>query len=143
MSEFDNLVDGSSFGAIADYLRSPRSPITVLVHVRDKAMLGRVAEELVRERPAPGAGEPVATDDGLDRLVAEGMVRFSTQDQAADLPDALRIDPARVSRDAPCQVIWLPPYYVVHTPGLFEGKVLEDVKSPDFTRNRGGFDRER
>ena len=37
------------------------------------------------------------------------------------------IDPASIPRSAPCHVLDLPPFYLVHTPGLFEGKFQIDT----------------
>jgi len=43
---FQSLIDPAPFGQIADYLKSPQSPINYLLHVKDESMLSAVAEKL-------------------------------------------------------------------------------------------------
>jgi hypothetical protein len=115
---YESLIDGIDFGTIAGYLRNPRSPIQFLLHVKERSMLAHLAELITREFEGsflPGGQLPTEIED----LIQTGSLKLSTRDgigseTASHFVSAFEIDPS-----APCDVIYLEPFYLVHTPSLF------------------------
>ena len=124
-SLYSSLIDPAEFGQIADYLRIPSADIQYLVHVKSEAMLGPLADELFNHAAIVGS-----IPEGLSRGFRDGSILISSHLPLPGL-DPQRIVPVTsVPRDALCHVIYLPPVYLVHTPGLFEGTIQKaTVKS--------------
>ncbi len=120
--EWEGRVDGTWFGLMAGYLRSPRSPIDYLVHVEDRDRLAEVADRIDRDL-GHGGGEPHRLTASVQELVGEGAVKVSTRHRIENLDPSATVDPERIRSSASCDVLYLPPYYVLHTPGLFEGEL--------------------
>ena len=121
---YDALVDGAKFEVIAGYLASPRSPIQFLLHLKSREQLAKLAEA-INEGPDESSNRFPGLPRAAERLLHEGAMKVSSR-LPLDLPDPTwTIDPSRVRRDAGCYVIYEPPYYLVYTPGLFEGLVLK------------------
>jgi len=118
MSSFNSLIDPAEFGLIADYLRSPRSPIFFLLHVRSREALAPLAEALSKQSDEPPWLFPAVVERGL----AEGSLLLSARHHSSDFKGT--IDARSVPRQALCHVIYSPPFYLVHTPGLFEGTLI-------------------
>lgn len=124
--KFESLIDGTSFGIIADYLRNPRTPeIQYVLHLKDREALAPVAEALDRALSS-GALPQTEVNRVLNPLLSKGELKISARE--ADVPPDYRVDAKTVNRRADCYVIYQPPFYTTHTPGLFEGKVF--TKSP-------------
>ena len=67
-------------------------------------------------------------------MVKDGSLKVSLR-PGLSLPDRIAtIDPAAVPRSARCEVIYLPPFYLVHTPGLFEGNLLKHSRTEEQKR---------
>lgn len=122
MNQFDSMVDTTWFGLVAGYLVSARSPIHTVLHVRDRDMLAQVAERLDRTLGADAALPP-KWPEAFHAMLRDGNLKVSTRFPNASIAPTALIDAHQVRREARCDVIYLPPFYVVHTPGLFEGKV--------------------
>ena len=118
MSPFNSLIDPAEFGLIADYLRNPQCSIDYLLHVRSIESLGPLAEALHTRNDQPPWLFPKIVEDGL----ADGSLRLSARD--LDFNSERVVDARSVPRHAQCHVIYAPPFYLVHTPGLFEGTLL-------------------
>ena len=122
---FEGQIDATQFGVVRNYLTSSRSPIGYVLHVKEPDMLARLAAQLDRalgSRSAPQA----RLHEAIDPLIAEGSLRISSREpQSSALPGVI-VDPVSIPRSAPCHVIYLPPFYLVHTQGLFEGKFQAD-----------------
>jgi hypothetical protein len=128
MSYYEAQIDGTDFGLIAGYLKSPRSPIEALLHVKNKAALVRLAEQLAPDIES----NQRRVLQAIEGMVKDGSLKISLRPGLA-VPDRIAtMDPAIVPRSARCEVIYLPPFYVVHTPGLFEGEFL----SPSVTKEQ-------
>ena len=120
MNSYEMMIDPATFGTVAQYLRNPITHIYYILHVRDRAQLAGLAEQLA---PFVATGRTMSAD--LPGLLAEplqaGTVRISSY-QPLVLPDERQVIPVTtIPRLARCDVIYLPPFYLVHTPGLFEG----------------------
>ncbi len=129
MSSYESLIDPAEFGLIADYLRSPRAPIDYLLHVRSIESLAPLAEALHTRNDQPPWLFPKVVENGL----ADGSLRLSARDRTANSERV--VDARSVPRHAMCHVIYSPPFYLVHTPGLFEGTLVRP-------RNDQGVDSE-
>ena len=138
MSPYSSLIDPAEFGVIADSLRNPRLPIFHLLHVKSSAMLAPLAEELHRQRHADIP--PWLFPEPVARGLRDGSLLISTG-QSRDLLDPKRIvDAKAVPRQALCYVLYSPPFYLVHTPGLFEGTLIKPKKEllPEDLRQKRG-----
>lgn len=123
MRNWNMMIDGTFFGLVARYLRHPYSPIDFLIHVKDRNMLSEVAKRIELNSPLPAmARQPLAPE--IRAMAQDGLVRVSSRHILDNLQPGAVLDPTRVRQSARCDVIYLPPYYLVHTPGLFEGKVM-------------------
>ena len=122
MNPWDMMIDPASFGLIAGYLQSTRSPINFLLHVKDRGMLSEMAQRIDQGLRPFGLGG-LSVLPPMQALAQEGAVKISARHPLLNPPPGAMVDPQRVRRSAYCEVIYLPPYYLVHTPGLFEGKV--------------------
>ena len=128
VSFYAGQIDPTQFGIPADYLRQPDSPIQVLLHVKDRAQLPQVAAQ-VSAAQRQGGQRPGWLLEALDPWLRDGSVKLSTREP---LPPAMlraTVEPANVPRNAACEVIYLPPCYLLHTPGLFEGTLHTAEKS--------------
>ena len=129
MQNWESLIDPSWFGLIAGYLRSPRSPIDYLIHVKDLERLPEVAERIDQEL-ARGAFPARQLSPGLEALLQEGAIKVSSRHPLANLEPGASVDPGQVRSAAPCDVLYVPPCYVVHTPGLFEEQAETVARVP-------------
>jgi len=120
MSPYESLVDPTNFGTVVRYLHHPDKQIHFVLHVKEESMLADVAAKL--DAAMAGAqGRPVALGSILDPMFADGSLRISARHE---FPMSNRWQVVRVTQIpnlAACQVIYLPPFYLAHTPGLFEG----------------------
>jgi hypothetical protein len=144
---YEASIDRTDFGIVAGYLKSPHSPIQWLLHVRDEKMLSQVAEQIEHEHRLGllKAGElPLVAK----RHLKERSMLVSAR-ESGQVFEANRIDPEKIPSSASCKVIYLEPYYLVHTPGLFEGRFgaasgkSQEVKAPERTKSETGLDRGR
>ena len=94
-------------------------------------MLARLAEELDRERHVDFP--PWLFPSPIERGLRDGSVLISSR-HLLNLPDPKQIVAAAVPRRALCHVIHAPPFYLVHTPGLFEGTLIR-AKAESKSRN--------
>ncbi|MCP5528153.1 MAG: hypothetical protein H7A47_15280 [Verrucomicrobiales bacterium] len=136
MQNWNSLIDPSWFGLIAGYLRSPRSPIDYLVHVKDRERLPDVAERIMQDL-AQGGFKDQQLSPGLQALLQDGAIKVSSRLLLPSLGPDVAVDPATVRSSAPCEVLYVPPCYVVHTPGLFEEQAAVMVRDAGRSRMSG------
>ena len=129
MQNWHSLIDPSWFGLIAAYLRSPRSPIDYLIHVKDPERLAEVADRIDQDL-ARGAFPAGKLSPGLEALLQEGAIKVSSRHPLPNLEPGASVDPGQVRSAAPCDVLYVPPCYVVHTPGLFEEQAETVARVP-------------
>lgn len=122
MTPYAALIDPAEFGLIADYLRIPGSPIFHLLHVKSKEALVELAEELERQEHVDSP--PWLFPEPVDRGLREGAMLISTHRSFRSPNPEQVIDPNTIPRDALSSVLYVPPFYLVHTPGLFEGTLI-------------------
>lgn len=125
MISWETMIDGTSFGIIAGYLRDPRSPIQYILHVKDRSKLSQVARRLELEFSS-GTSPAQPLSPGLLALVQNGAIKVSSREAVVGIAPSAVIDVTQVRRTAYTEVIYLPPFYLAHTPGLFEGKVIDN-----------------
>lgn len=121
---FKGQIDPTHFGLVRNYLASPNSSIHHVLHVKDPAMLPRLAAALDGALNSPVA-RLALVHKTIEPLIEKGTLKISSFDVQSSIPGSI-IDPASIPRSAPCHVLYLPPFYLVHTPGLFEGKFQAD-----------------
>ena len=125
---FESLIDGIDFQTIHGYLVNPRSPIDLLLHVKDRSTLPRLAEEIARVNDL--AQEKEQTSLPLyQKLLEEGELKLSPRLVTPLHDRTYLVDPYAIPPSATSYVIYLPPFYLVHTPGLFEGTLIKPEKA--------------
>lgn len=125
MTPYDALIDPTNFGSIARYLDDPRSEIHYILHVKDERMLPEVAAKLNAAMNASSQGMTVALHSILDPLLDQGLLRISSRRDIPGRDPSHVIAASSVPKLAFCRVLYLPPFYLAHTPGLFEGTLVK------------------
>lgn len=127
--QYEAMIDGTDFGTVTRYLQNPDSPIQFLLHLKDRSLLAPVAAEIHRELNASEALDSQNVHlEILPKLIQDGVLKMSAREDREPQPphhiSARSINPAAYS-----EVIYLPPVYLVHTPGLFEGEHRQPNKA--------------
>lgn len=124
MSVYQSLVDPTNFGTVVRHLHHPDRQIHFVLHVRDESMLPVLAAKLDAAM-AEAQHQPIALGSILDPMFAEGSLRISPRHE---LPMNRRwpvVPVTQIPSLAGCRVLYLPPFYLAHTPGLFEGTLAK------------------
>ena len=110
MLNFESLIDPTHFGTVRRYLNRPGSPITDCLFVEDPKLLAPVAE-LLTDEPVTAAKMcrlQAWMKDGRIKLGVNATVEAGTSDGEGV------VDVHSVPDDTWCQVLFLPPFYLVH-----------------------------
>jgi hypothetical protein len=119
MSPYESLIDPTNFGTVARYLEANGSPIEYVLHTKSESMLPGLAARLDH---ALANHKDVGSI--LTPLLLNGSLRVSSRDpNRANDPDYV-LAASSIPKLAYCRVIYLPPFYLCHTPGLFEGSLI-------------------
>ena len=129
--DYDIFVDGTPFGTVYGYLSNPASQIDYVIHVRDRAMLPLLAKELVRSQSLYHQQRLTATPL-FDQLLNDGGVKVSPRLLNSLFKPQHIIKAQAIDPQATSQVIFLPPFYVAHTPGVFENLAALQCESNQF-----------
>ena len=120
---YETYIDPTDFGTVADYLQDRKSPIEFIMHVKDRNMLPRIAEEL--ECTMHSDLDATLVGHSLLRpLIKDGALMLSPREPFAAPVTNYVIAASSIPRSAACEVIYFPPFYLVHTPGLFESTLI-------------------
>lgn len=123
MSEFQSLVDHTRFDLVRRLLTRPGSPVTYLLFVESDDLMCEMAEVLT---------SPVnhTRRQRLQRWFEEGRVSVGTTAAQGNQSPAeyQHLDVHSIDRDALCDVIHLPPYYLVHLAGGHATSVVADLE---------------
>ena len=76
MDTWETMIDGTSFGVVAGYLRRSNSGIDQIIHVQNRAMLAEVAALIAPSSP-PNAAEEKQLHETMNRMVSDGLIKFS------------------------------------------------------------------
>ncbi len=111
MSDFQSLVDHTRFDLVRRRVNRACSPITDVLFVRSDELMCELAEVLIR--PVNHAGR-----QRFQRWFEEGRIVVGTTGDVPDRPAGMhRIDLHGIDGEARCEVLYLPPYYLVHLQG--------------------------
>lgn len=135
---YETYVDPTNFGTVADYLQNPNSPIEFILHVKDRSMLPRIAEELDRTMGSHPAAALVG-DTLIKPLVSQGALLLSPREPFAAPVTNHVVAASSIPRSAACEVIYFPPIYLAHTPGLFEGTLISNKAVQAYQQKPRGF----
>lgn len=124
MPTYESMIDSTNFGSVARYLNDPRSPIQYVLHVKHEAMLAEVAAKLDAAM-AVVQEQPGAVPAIIDPMLADATLRVSSRHNVQFHDPAHQIVASSIPTLAPCRVIYLPPFYLAYTPGLFEGTLIQ------------------
>lgn len=123
-SHFASLIDGIDYATIESYLYNPTSPIQYILHVRDKEFLPQLADYLGNAR-ALGMVRPQDIATLVAPWLSTGKLAVTAK-RPLLIPYESLIPSESIARDAMCHVIYLPPFYLSHTEGVFEGMKKEE-----------------
>ena len=112
MDTYPRLIDRTSFHILRQYRRNGKSPITTFLFVPSRAWLGQVAAVLEGRPTVPQAQAQ------LEQWLHTGTVKVGTDD---GISGGIPLD--ELEDDALCDVIYLPPVYLVALvePAIFSG----------------------
>jgi|CZKV01.1.fsa_nt_gi hypothetical protein len=134
--DFAAMIDGINFGTIYGYLSNPRSPIDLLVHLKNRDQMGQVALELAQTMDLFPEPRQMALPL-YEKLLRAGELKISPRLVTPLFDRKYLVDPLAVPPDSMCYVIYLPPFYLVHTPGLFEGTLIKpETARPQLSVNQ-------
>ena len=136
MSVLNKLVDSTDIGVVANCLEHPQSPINYVLHVRSEDLLGPLAEHLVEDMTCRRLPAHLFNQH-LNIVAAEWELRVSSRHPAPEISASHQISMRDIPRLARSLVICLPPFYLAHTPGLFEGKLVRPKPQSPPTINAG------
>lgn len=117
-AQYDHLIDGIDYRTIEAYLHNPATPIQYIVHARERAMLSPLAAYL-DDAITQGKAAPEHIRGLLLPRIDRGEV-LVTATRPLLMPVGSLVESAAIPKDTYCQVIYLPPFYLSHTQGLFE-----------------------
>ena len=127
--DYATLIDPTDLGTVASYLRNPHTPIHLVLHVRERASLAPLAVELDAKLNQSGAtGREVLAV--IEQHVRARALLLSPRPSGQPLDPQVGIDLDTLPATALCDVIYLPPFYLAHTPGLFEGTLARTTVAP-------------
>ncbi len=126
--ESQHKIERTYFARVARHLHAPRSPIHFLVHVRAQDTLTEVADWIQLAFLSGYEPGPYLTP-AVQGLASREIVKLSSRLPLPDLAPNALIDVTSVNQFAFCDVIRLPPYYLVHTPGLFPEKMKANLST--------------
>ena len=129
------MTDQTDFNFVAMSLRHPDSPIQYILHVKDRALLAEVAAQIDLDYRS-GRSAPQGLSPALLTLIRAGAMKVSARQGQEDLDPGAVIDAARILPSAITEGIFLPPFHLAYTPGLFEGKVIENTPPAKDERRR-------
>lgn len=125
MSEFLSLVDGTRFDLVRRLVCRPGSPITDVLFVSSRELLCQLAEVLTRSASGSGCQR-------LRQWFEQGRLSVGVASLKQAPAGVERIDLHSIDRQARCDVLYLPPYYLVHLTGGTESSRVEDSRHPDW-----------
>ena len=113
MPDFQSLMDHTRFDLVRTRVNRACSPITDVLFVRSDELMCELAEVLIR--PVNHAGR-----QRCRRWFEEGRIVVGTTGDVTDRAAAgmHRIDLHGIDGEARCEVLYLPPYYLVHLQGV-------------------------
>ena len=115
---YEKLIDPAHIATLVACLRHPRRPIRFVLHVRERALLAPLAAQLTRAmRPPDRAARGVLAV--VKRHLQERSVLLSTRPSRPPFNAQVAFDLATISAAVRCEVIFLPPFCLAYTPGLF------------------------
>jgi hypothetical protein len=124
--DYETLIDPTNIATVASYLRNPRSPIHFLLNVRERALLAPLAAELAAQMEQPSTtGREVTA--AVEQHLMDRAILLSPRPSRKPVNARVAIDIATLPAEANCEVIYLPPFYLAHTPGLFEGSLARNT----------------
>lgn len=120
-----NPVQSANFGQVADSLRDLSSPVDFLLHVPNEAVLNAVSKTLHSAFVRAVRGEDVNLKAIVEDLFTVGEARLSPPGDPPLEDPSFGVDALGVLPLAPCRFCCQPPFHIVHTPGLFEGTLIQ------------------
>ena len=120
---YASLIDLTEFRTVQQYVMAPNSPIVFALHVRNKPMLAQLADQLGPLISQGGDANEHKLTALLTNLMNQGDLLFSSRHPMASPYSGHTIPISSIPATACSSVIYLPPFYLVHTPvalGLFE-----------------------
>ena len=118
----ETMIDVTRFGVVVDYLQNPNAPIDMILHAQDRPTLLELARRLGEAYDCwPNPSEKI--EGVVKEFISDGRLRVSTLEPMGPATSERTVELSSMPRAASCEVIYMPPFYLTHTPGLFEGSL--------------------
>ncbi len=126
--KYERLIDGTDYRTIESYLLDPREPIEFILHVRSLEDLSDLAAQLDQHLQQPYRAQE-AVRSILRPLLEQGRLLL-TPGRPVMVPTEQMVPPGQIAADIFCQTIYLPPFYLSHTEGVFEARAVKNSPQP-------------
>ena len=121
MPHYRSLIAATDFRTLLAYLYHPQSPIDYHLHVDSRLTLLELAEKL--DRPVdPTTLNPVWVAETLQDYTRRGQLRLTCRHPSAFPEPSVVIPAAAIGHETPCSGLYLPPFYLSLTEGVFESE---------------------
>ena len=136
--KYEARVHSKQARAVARSLADPQGPVDFVLHVKSASMLLALAQKL---ELILSTGDGATAANLLARFVPfmrENMLLLSAKGNASNAFAEFCIPVSSIRPSTWCRVIYMRPFYLVYTPGLFEevARQNEAVTKPRLTSMR-------
>ncbi|MBL9170593.1 MAG: hypothetical protein JNN07_22870 [Verrucomicrobiales bacterium] len=131
-AKYEAMIDGIDYRTIEAYLLSPTSPIHYIIHAREREMLPELAAYL-ETAIQQGKATPADIRGLLLPRIDRGDLLVTATRPLLIQPERL-VPTAQIPADSYCHVIYMPPFYISHTEGIFESMKLKLETKPEVPR---------
>jgi hypothetical protein len=134
MPHYQSLIDGTDYRTLLAYLHHPQSSIHYVLHVRTLPALIELAEKL--DHPINSAPLTPAHAAEILRVYADrGLLKVTCRHPHAFPQPSALVPASAIDGETKCSVLYLPPFYLSLTEGLFESVRTNVSQEP--VRERG------
>ena len=118
--KYEARIHSKQARAVARALADPQGPVEFVLHVKSASMLLALAQKL---ELILSTGEDATAANLVARFVPfmrEKILLLSAKENASNAFAEFCIPASSIRPSTWCRVIYMRPFYIVHTPGLFE-----------------------
>ena len=126
---YENLIDGAEFKTLNHYLNSPDTPIDFVLQLKTRAHLIEIASELGELFAREGEDKQEEFTGIMTKHMNDGSLLISSRDEMVAPFSKYSLPMDSIPTSTWTQVIYMPPLYLAHTPGLFEGIFTKETSS--------------
>ena len=122
--KYEEKIHSKQFRVVARQLADPQTPIEAVLHVKSVALLAVLAEKI--EMLATNPRTTTELIRALEPMLREKAVLLSFAKETPAPLSEFSIPTSAIRPSAWSKVLYMPPFYLGHTPGLFEEMARQD-----------------